>query len=455
MANLHNHYVDTIKQNSEYGQDPVVKKAFRLGDEVVICRQHKVAFLLSTYTEMQDAWDHNCPYCHEAISLTGYAKPPKKPEPEVWHHQETRRDNPAGLLWLGWGLLAILLITCLLTSGVIWSNLATATEPVVTELPTATEQLDQASSVVVPPTSRPTATTRPPTPSPEIAQVVISVPSPTSVILPADQSAIQGHIVFACFDGNDDEICVMNADGSNVTQLTNNSVGDFYPSIANSARYIVFAHQISGSNYEIFKMNLDGSGVVQLTFNGAQNYAPAFSRDDTRIVYTSNQNSQGFQIWVMDVNGNNLQKLTDESSNGDPSWSPNGQEILFVSLRSGSQQVWKMNADGSNVTQITNIADAGGRSCWSADGQSIFFYAGKRDDRSRNIYSIRADGTNLIQITDGGDNLGPTCSPFGGWVAFTSYRDGNNEIYIMQEDGTNLNNLTNSGSQDYQPRWGP
>ena len=73
----------------------------------------------------------------------------------------------------------------------------------------------------------------------------------------------------------------------------------------------------------------------------------------------------------------------------------------------------------------------------------------------RLIANSRAEGgTGLLQLTNGGDNLGPSWSPDGNWIAFTSFRDGNNEIYIIHPDGTGLTRITNNTISDWQPRRG-
>jgi len=48
----------------------------------------------------------------------------------------------------------------------------------------------------------------------------------------------------------------------------------------------------------------------------------------------------------------------------------------------------------------------------------------------------------------------PDWSPDGEWIAFTSFRDGNNEIYIVRPNGNRETRLTNSPISDWQPRWG-
>lgn len=311
---------------------------------------------------------------------------------------------------------------------------------------------DTAAAVPVPPLA---VTEPPPTPISftEAPPTVAPTDTPPSAAQAYPATPLRGRIVFTCFDGNDDEICLMNADGSDLAQLTYNSEGDFYASLSPDGDYIVFAHQISGSNYEIFRMDTGGFGVTQLTFNGGGNFAPAYSPDGSLIAFTSTQDGDGQQIWVME--GILQHQLTTEGINEDPSWSPDGGRIAFASSRSGSVQIWVMDADGSGQRQVTDADDLGGRNSWSPDGRTLAFYAGRREDRSRNIYLISIDGNNVQQLTLDGDNLAPSFSPDGNWIAFTSYRDGDNDIYAMRPDGTNVINLTQNSGSDYQPRWGP
>ena len=318
----------------------------------------------------------------------------------------------------------------------------TATAPIAARAPTETPPQPTLPPVIeATPTPSPTET---PIPTPSFT------PSPTAFV----GGPPQGHIVFVCFDG-DDEICVMNADGSNITHLTDNEFGDFYPSLSPDGQSVFFARQIRGSNYEIFRMHLDGSNATQLTANGAQNYAPTLSPDGTRVVFTSTQGASAQQIQVMGSDGSHPVQLTTEGENIDPSWSPDGRFITFASLRTGKRQIWIMNPDGSGQRQITDVEDGGGRNSLSPDGRTLAFYAGKREDGSRNIYLVNVDGTNLRQLTTEGDNLAPSFSPEGGWIVFASARDGDNDIYLMRPDGSNVVNLTNNTRSDFQPRWGP
>jgi Tol biopolymer transport system component len=142
----------------------------------------------------------------------------------------------------------------------------------------------------------------------------------------------------------------------------------------------------------------------------------------------------------------------------DPTWSPDGSQILFASNRSGTNQLWVANLDGSGLKQVSDLPDLRGRSDWSALNH-IVTYSG--ESWAREVFLMNADGSNQHQISpDGGNSQGPSFSPDGQWVAFTAYFDHFNdihgcEIYIMRTDGSDLRRLTDNDYCDYQPRWGP
>ena len=256
--------------------------------------------------------------------------------------------------------------------------------------------------------------------------------------------------MFTCFVNQIDQICLMNADGSERRQLTDFGATSFYASLSPEGGTIYFSSRQSGS-YEIYSINLRGRGLRRLTRNIGSVYAPERSPTNDRIVFTNN--SDGQCIWIMRTDGNNPHPISSGPEDIDPTWSPDGSRIAFASARTGQRQLYIMDRDGSEVIQVTDLPDMGGRSTWSPNGRQLAFYAGAEGDR--NIYVINIDGTGLVQLTNGGDNLGPSWSPDGDWIAFTSYRDGNNEIYIMHPDGTDVRRLTNNPSSDWQPRWGP
>jgi TolB protein len=275
---------------------------------------------------------------------------------------------------------------------------------------------------------------------------------PTLTLIPSpipgfgDSPLPSGKIVYTCFVQQIDQICIMNADGSGQTQVTQLEATTFYASLSPDGETIYFSSRQSG-NFEIYSIPVGGNEMERLSKGLGALYAPELSPDGKQILFTNGSSG----IWVMKINGKAPRAITTKNDI-DPTWSPDGSMIAFASSRRGERQLFIMDADGSNIRQVTNLEDMGGRSSWSPDGKKLAFYAGPAGDH--NIYTINIDGTGLTQLTYSGDNLGPSWSPDGNWIAFTSFRDGNNEIYIMRPDGTNPTRLTNNSTSEWQPRWG-
>ena len=295
-------------------------------------------------------------------------------------------------------------------------------------------------------TSTPTPLSAFPTDIPTLAGTSSLTQIPSPVPSSFGDAPPTGKIVFACYIQQIDQICLMNADGSNRTQLTGFNATAFYPSISPDGTTIYFSSRQSG-NFELYSISVKGGKATKLTDGIGSLYAPELSPNGEWIIFTKN----GDGLWLMRPNGKNPHQLTNRDDI-DPTWSSDGSMIAFASSRVGDRQLFVMNADGTNIRQVTNLDFMGGRTSFSPDGTKLAFYRGPSGDH--NIYVLNVDGTGLVQLTDGGDNLGPSWSPDGDWIAFTSFRDGNNEIYIIHPDGTGLTRLTNDLISDWQPRWG-
>ena len=295
--------------------------------------------------------------------------------------------------------------------------------------------------------------------------IIPTVPSnPGSIPAPSGSEQLIGHIVFTCqvFKVTAiDQICIMNADGSGVRRLTtNNNVRHFYPSLSPDGQSVLYSSFREQNVYEIYRFNINNGNVDQLTERLGILTAPEVSPDGDSIMFaraTGNTGSQP-QIMTMNRDGANARNIP-QISGWDPTWSPNGDEILFASGSEGNVQLFVVNRNGNGLRQVTNLPAIRGRSDWSADGQWIVTYSGP--SWNRELYIMNADGSNVRQLTPtGGNSQGPSFSPDGKWVVFTAYFDNYGddhgcEIYIIRIDGTDLRRLTNNDYCDYQPRWGP
>jgi len=158
-----------------------------------------------------------------------------------------------------------------------------------------------------------------------------------------------------------------------------------------------------------------------------------------------------------DIEFINISRLTtDPGQDITPVWSPDGNQIVFVSYREGDSALFIMNADGTNQRRLTNDMGWAGWPDWCSDGKIVFTYI---DSGLTGIATINPDGTEFTKLVE---QLAPShpphgarCSPDASKLAISAYSEWQNDIHIMNSDGTNQVNLTNHPSGDFSPSWSP
>jgi Tol biopolymer transport system component len=260
----------------------------------------------------------------------------------------------------------------------------------------------------------------------------------------------QGRIAFVSNRDGNNEIYVMNADGSGVTRLTDNPAIDQDPAWSPDGTRLAFASTRDG-NLELYVMNADGSGVTRLTTDPAKDLRPAWC--GTRIAFDSDRYLQSFpDIYVMNDDGTGVTRLTTDNAASDeyPAWSPSCDRIAYSYDPYGTAaSIYVMNVDGSGIHSL----GGSGRNrfpAWSPDGTRIAF-SSERDDpgNSREIYVMNADGTQPTRLTvDSSFHIYdfPAWSSDGAQIAFQSYATAAPGIYVMNADGSGVTQLADSVS---------
>ncbi|MEQ8762997.1 MAG: hypothetical protein RL885_03660 [Planctomycetota bacterium] len=165
-------------------------------------------------------------------------------------------------------------------------------------------------------------------------------------------------IVFTSNRNGDLDIYTMNSDGSNVQQLTDeigNDGGPFFspdgtkivyrarhPEGAEKDEYLQFAEQdlYRPTSLEIYVMNADGSEKRQVTDNGAANFAPFWHPDGQRIIFSSNMHEpdgRDFDLYLINEDGTGLERITfNETFDGFPMFNRDATMLVFSSNRNNA-----------------------------------------------------------------------------------------------------------------------
>jgi len=262
-------------------------------------------------------------------------------------------------------------------------------------------------------------------------------------------------VVFQSDRDGDDEIYIIDIDGSHATRLTSTPGRDAHPSFSRDGKNIAFQSPRDGTDplqVEIYTMASDGSNQKRVTRLGGFSGVPSWSPDGKRIIFQvkkleKNQKwVEGFwQIYVMNADGSGVKQLTRGNSNFQvPNWSPDGSKILYFSDQTGNNEIFVMNSDGSNQRQLTDNKADDFLGCWSPDGKNISFVS-NRDSRYE-IYVMKSNGKDPTRITYSlGDTIyaaqgsaEPSWSPDGKYILLAATINDFMDLYVVHPDGSGL-----------------
>jgi TolB protein len=245
-----------------------------------------------------------------------------------------------------------------------------------------------------------------------------------------------------------------------------------------------------------YVMNVDGSHVQHVSTGYGKTTCGYFFDGDRKIFFASTHAadtacppkpdpSKGY-VWGLDPydiytanpDGSNLKRLTNYGVyTAEGTLSPDGQTIVFTSLKDGDLDIYTMRVDGTNIKRLTTQPGYDGGPFFSPDGKKIAYRAWHPSDTAltnyqdllkqrlvrpnrMEIWVMNADGSDQHQITNlGGANFAPFFTPDSRRIIFSSNyknpKSRNFELYLVNPDGTGLEEVTAHPEFDGFPMFSP
>jgi serine/threonine-protein kinase len=346
--------------------------------------------------------------------------------------------------------------------------------------PTATQSLPQ-----VIPTNTPPKVDEP---EPEIVETATEAPTPTTILEPTATFTPSpeptpfgggGKIIFISNRDGYDQIYEMNADGSNLVQLTFDETHKSWPAYSPDGTKILYVGDGGFGPYntklgpDVWVMDADGSNQTNLTQTKGVDDDPVWSPDGSKIVFVSYRFGGSRQLTVMNSDGSEQKRVSFEFEEYNPTFSPNGGTLLFSSTFFFTLNM-RQYRDGEMPANVDSLFDLklepelyddrydepdrigkGDSPAWSPDGNWIIYIRTNGNNRRIYLLDANSNGATVRHLEVPGLNYDPAWSPDSQHIVFANSTSGNLEIYTMDLGGRFQTNLTNFEGDDKMPNWKP
>ena len=257
-----------------------------------------------------------------------------------------------------------------------------------------------------------------------------------------------------------DAIWSVDSDGANLTRVSRGTGRALSPTWSPDGRRIAYNEMRDYGGVIVLQTLSSGARqIVPRPTGGGQAMTPAFSPDGTTMIYAMS-GERGTDLFAADIARmccvRPLTATGKLADNMNPTYSPDGRRVAFMSTRPGRGQIYVMDADGANQRSLVNFDGDGAAYSpeWSPDGDRVAFHRDIAGGKHVLVYDF---GTGrATAVTSAGRNEDPSWAPDSRHLVFRSSRGGSDQLWIVDtETGSPPRQLTRVNGSARLPAWSP
>lgn len=268
------------------------------------------------------------------------------------------------------------------------------------------------------------------------------------------------------FVSGESDVYAVLRDGSGLRPITSGPAFDLSPEWSPDRRRLLFIRAATSRNSgHVMVVNADGSELVQLTSGEGAYWDAVWSPNGTHIAVTKGD-PNGLHVYVMDAAGSGLAPLV-ETESVSPSWSPDGRFLAFAGNPRGGEAdgIYRVDVRTGNIDLLVAAPETLNQSpVWSPDGKHIAFIriwlgseGGQTTTIGSDLFIVDADGTNLRQLKALEAWSSPTWSPDGRAILSLSGRANSltagHELLVVDTKDGETRRLATPGVYGFEPDW--
>jgi TolB protein len=208
-------------------------------------------------------------------------------------------------------------------------------------------------------------------------------------------------LVYNVLTGRDPLFVTELATGAQRTLTSPATAQDGTPVVSPDGRTVVFS-RVSDAGTDLYSMPFAGGPAVRVTVGrGRASFAPSFSPDGQRLVFASDRSGHN-EVYICDLDGTNVEQLTDgvfgdRNYRAGPDWSPDGRLVAFESLNGGTFQIMTVNVRDKSTRTITSDGRNGDPS-WAPDSRHLVFTSNRSGIRQLWVVDTESGRTRQLKM---------------------------------------------------------